>query len=90
MKALVFIATVSMASSHGRTVRWPGYPRTAASPHGYIEFMATVDALVLGRKTFETVLAFAEWPYGNKLVLEHVATRSYPSGLVQSEYLIAA
>lgn len=25
--------------------------------------MATVDALVIGRKTYETVLAFAAWPY---------------------------
>jgi dihydrofolate reductase len=37
-------------------------------PHGYDEFMATVDALVIGRKTFETVLAFEQWPYGEKPV----------------------
>ena len=30
--------------------------------------MATVDALVIGRKTFETVLAFDAWPYGEKPV----------------------
>src|SRR5437660_11604244 len=30
--------------------------------------MATVDALVIGRKTFETVLAFDKWPYGEKPV----------------------
>src|ERR1700746_3156188 len=38
-------------------------------PHGYNEFMATVDTLVIGRKTFETVLGFAEWPYGSKRVV---------------------
>lgn len=142
-------------------------------PHGYDEFMATVDALVIGRKTFETVLGFGGWAYGNKpvfvlstrplaptppgavveqmsgapadivaqlagrgirhiyvdggitiqrflsagviqrliitrvpvligsgiplfgtlpsdIVLRHVATRQYPSGLVQSEYVVAA
>jgi dihydrofolate reductase len=37
-------------------------------PHGYEEFMATVDALVIGRKTFETVLSFDTWPYGSKPV----------------------
>jgi dihydrofolate reductase len=37
-------------------------------PHGYDEFMATVDALVIGRKTFETVLSFDAWPYGEKPV----------------------
>jgi dihydrofolate reductase len=39
-----------------------------AEPHGYDEFMATVDALVVGRKTFETVLTFEAWPYGEKPV----------------------
>jgi len=30
--------------------------------------MATVDALVIGRKTFETVLTFDTWPYSEKPV----------------------
>jgi len=34
-------------------------------PHGYEEFIATVDAIVMGRNTFEVVLAFADWPYGS-------------------------
>ena len=38
-------------------------------PHGYEEFFASVDTLVIGRKTFETVLAFPEWPYGQKRVV---------------------
>lgn len=38
-------------------------------PHGYEEFIASVDALVIGRKTFETVLSFREWPYGDRLVV---------------------
>lgn len=44
-------------------------PAGGGEPHGYTEFMATVDALVIGRKTFETVLAFPEWPYGDKRVV---------------------
>lgn len=38
-------------------------------PHGYDEFIASVDAIVIGRKTFETVLAFDAWPYGDKRVV---------------------
>jgi dihydrofolate reductase len=30
--------------------------------------MATVDALVIGRKTFDTVLTYDAWPYGEKAV----------------------
>ena len=44
-------------------------PPGGGEPHGYEEFIATVDALVIGRKTFETVLKLAEWPYGNKRVV---------------------
>lgn len=40
-----------------------------SEPHGYDEFMATVDTLVIGRKTFETVLSFDHWPYGDKRVV---------------------
>lgn len=38
-------------------------------PHGYDEFIATVDAIVMGRNTFEVVLGFGEWPYGKRRVV---------------------
>jgi dihydrofolate reductase len=43
-------------------------PPGGGEPHGYDEFMATVDALVMGRNSFETVLGFGTWPYGEKPV----------------------
>ena len=30
---------------------------------GYLEFMASIDGLVMGRQTFERVLTFDPWPY---------------------------
>jgi len=44
-------------------------PAGGGEPHGYDEFMASVDALVIGRKTFETVLTFEAWPYGDKRIV---------------------
>jgi dihydrofolate reductase len=44
-------------------------PEGGGEPHGYEEFMATVDALVIGRRTFEKVLTFGKWPYGEKRVV---------------------
>lgn len=48
-------------------------PVGGGEEHGYTEFIASVDALVIGRKTFETVLGFDSWPYGDKrvVVLSH-------------------
>jgi dihydrofolate reductase len=50
-------------------------PEGGGEPHGYTEFMAGIDALVIGRKTFETVLAFPEWPYGDKRVVVLSSTK---------------
>ncbi|MFZ0957932.1 MAG: dihydrofolate reductase family protein [Candidatus Sulfotelmatobacter sp.] len=69
MRASVFIGT----SVDGFIARLNGdldfLPEGGGEPHGYSEFLATVDALVIGRKTFETVLAFPDWPYGDKRVV---------------------
>jgi dihydrofolate reductase len=38
-------------------------------PHGFDEFYASVDVVVIGRKTFEVVLTFGDWFYGKKPVV---------------------
>jgi dihydrofolate reductase len=52
---------------------------------GFSKFMASVDALVMGRNTFEQVLAFDAWPYGSTpvVVLSHREI-SLPSHLPDS------
>jgi dihydrofolate reductase len=44
-------------------------PPGGGEPHGYSEFIASVDAIVIGRKTFEKVLTLGPWPYGSKRVV---------------------
>jgi dihydrofolate reductase len=69
MMASVFIGT----SLDGFIARPNGdldfLPEGGGEPHGYNEFIASVDVIVIGRKTFETVLAYPEWPYGEKRVV---------------------
>src|SRR6266850_2271464 len=69
MMASVFIGT----SVDGFIARPSGdldwLPPGGGEPHGYDEFIASVDALVIGRKTFEKVLTFEAWPYGDKRVV---------------------
>jgi dihydrofolate reductase len=40
-----------------------------SEPHGYEEFIATVDTIVIGRRTFEIVMGFDIWPYGERRVV---------------------
>jgi dihydrofolate reductase len=86
MKASVFVGT----SLDGFIARANGafdfLPLDGGEPHGYDEFMASVDALVIGRKTFETVLAFDAWPYGEKPVFvlsTHTLAPAPPGAVVE-------
>ena len=69
--------------------------------YGFAEFFATVDALVIGRNTYETALGFPEWPYAGKrcIVLTHRETTSMhgeqffagaAAGLVEQLALVGA
>jgi len=69
MTASVFVGT----SVDGFMARANGdfdfLPEGGGEPHGYNEFIASVDAIVIGRKTFEKVLSFGAWPYDDKRVV---------------------
>ncbi len=84
MKASVFVGT----SVDGFIARPNGdldfLPPGGGEPHGYAEFMDSVDALVIGRKTYETVLPFDTWPYGEKpvFVLSTRALAPAPTGAI--------
>ena len=69
MRASVFVGV----SVDGFLARHDGsfdfLPPGGGEEHGYEAFMASVDALVIGRGTFEVVLGFETWPYGDKRVV---------------------
>jgi len=48
-------------------------PAGGGEPHGYDEFMASVDTILIGRNTYEVVLKLPGWPYAGKrvVVLSH-------------------
>ncbi len=77
MKTSVFVGT----SVDGFLARPDGaldfLPAGGGDEHGYEEFFASVDAVVIGRKTYETVLGFGGWGYGKKPVFV-LSTRELP------------
>ena len=48
---------------------WLMKQRTDGEDHGYDAFMASVDGLVMGRSSFETVLSFEAWPYEKPVIV---------------------
>ena len=69
MKASVFVGTSvdGFIARHNGTFDFLSHG--GDEPHGYDEFISTVDVIVIGRKTFETILGFPEWPYGKTQVI---------------------
>ena len=37
--------------------------------YGFWKLFNSIDVMVMGRRTFEKVLSFGKWPYGNKRVI---------------------
>lgn len=74
IKCSVFIATSLdgfIARPDGR-IDWLDAANAQVPPgedFGYGAFVATVDAIVMGRQTFESVQAFDPWPYGSLPVI---------------------
>lgn len=42
------------------------YEKNPGTDYGYFEFYASIGAVLMGRKTYEQVLGFGDWPYEEK------------------------
>jgi dihydrofolate reductase len=88
MKASVFCAT-SIDGFLARTddsIDWLN--PYEGDPHGYEEFIATIDAIVIGRRTFDVVLSFPGWHYTKPVfVLSHTLKELHIPEAAQCELL---
>jgi len=86
-KCLAFIATSldGFISRPDGSIDWLEQANArvpAGEDCGYAEFMSTVDALVMGRHTFDLARSFAKWPYGKKpVVVLSSRMSSLPAGV---------
>jgi len=69
MMVSVFVGTSLDGFIARRNGEFDFLPPGGGEPHGYDEFIATVDVIVMGRGTFETVLKMSPWPYREKRVV---------------------
>lgn len=69
LKVSVYIATSLdgfIARKNG-DLDWLPTPTEGGEDYGYADFMSTVNAIVMGRNTFEKVLSFGGWHYDKKV-----------------------
>jgi dihydrofolate reductase len=67
----VFIATSldGFIALPDGSVKWLDAVRLDGEDYGFDAFFASVDTLLMGRLTWETVLRLGEWPYAGKRVV---------------------
>jgi dihydrofolate reductase len=73
MKLSVFVGTSLDGFIARQNGQYDFLPAGGGEPHGYDEFIANVDTILIGRNTFEVVLKLPTWPYRDKrvVVLSH-------------------
>jgi dihydrofolate reductase len=69
MKLSVFVGTSLDGFIARRNGKYDFLPVGGGEPHGYDEFIASVDTVLIGRNTFEVVLKLPRWPYTDKRVV---------------------
>lgn len=92
MKNSVFIATSIdgyIADKNGNIDWLHSIPNPDGIDMGYSEFMSQIDALIMGRKTFETVCGFdIDWPYTKPVFVLSNTLKSIPDKFVSKAELI--
>ncbi|MFO7891460.1 MAG: dihydrofolate reductase family protein [bacterium] len=77
-----------IADKHGGIDWLTEIPNPDKSDYGFAEFMDLIDAVVLGRKTFEQVLSFGQWPYTKPVFVVSSSLQKLPDHLAGKAEII--
>ena len=84
MAVYVYVATSLdgfIATSDGGIDWLMEIPNPNKSDFGFAEFISGIDAIVMGRSTFETVLDFGDWPYSRPVFVLSETLEEVPEHL---------
>lgn len=91
MPNMVYIAT-SLDGYIARTngdISWlDEIPNPENSDFGYSEFVRNIDAIIMGRNTFEKVLEFDDWPYEQLVFVLSNTLKKVPEYLIDRVEII--
>jgi dihydrofolate reductase len=92
MKNIVYIATSIdgyIADKNGGIDWLDMVPNPEDSDLGYFDFIARIDALIMGRNSFETVLGFdVKWPYTKPVFVLSNTLTEIPKSHVDKAFLV--
>jgi len=81
----VYIATSLdgyIAKPNG-TLDWlNNIPNPDKSDYGYSDFIKHIDAIVMGKNTYQKVLSFGKWPYNKPVFILSNSLKEIPKNLI--------
>lgn len=92
MPNIVYIATSLdgyIATPEGGVEWLNEIPNPEGSDFGWADFMARIDAILMGRKTFEKVLDFGNWPYQKPVFVLSTKLKVIPENLSEKAEIIS-
>ena len=91
MKAFVYIGT-SLDGFIARTngdIEWLVQYANEEAIQAYEEFISKIDAVVIGRGTFDKVLTFPSWPYEKKVFVLSSTLKNLPATVENKAILLS-
>jgi dihydrofolate reductase len=91
MKIRVFIGTSldGYIAKEDGNIEWLEQFATGEVVQSYKEFIGLIDAVVIGRGTFEKVLSFPQWPYQRKVFLLSNSITKIPESLTDKVTIVS-
>ena len=91
MSNIVYIATSLdgfIARKDGNLDWLMNLPNPENSDYGFSEFQDRIDAILIGRKTFDTVLSFDKWPYTKPVFVLSQTINKLPDRIIGKAELL--
>lgn len=91
MKTIVYIAQSLdgyIAKKDGDITWLEEFPNPDGSDFGFSDFMKKIDALLMGRNTYEKVLTFGFWPYEKPVYVVSNTIKELPENLKGKVFIV--
>lgn len=91
MRSIVFIGTSldGFIARKDGDIDWLVQYANDEAVHAYEKFMSGIDAIVIGRGTFEKVLSFPSWPYEKKVFMLSTSIKEVPAVLKEKVTILS-
>ena len=91
MKSKVYIGTSldGFIARKDGSIDWLVQFANDEAIHAYEKFISRIDAIVIGRGTFEKVLTFPSWPYEKKVFVLSTSIKEVPAALKEKASILS-